>query len=239
MTVYDDRPAAALLRRHEELTYPHVVGFGGATLTIDEGVFCPTLTRTSPFLLTVVEVLPGERVLDVFAGSGAFGVVAALRGADVVAVDVSPAAVGCARRNAAANGVADRLDARVGDVRDVHGVRDGRSGGTPAPWLHPDEQFDVVVANPPLLPGHATTPLEAAILDPDLSATTAFVGALGGFLAPHGRAYLLTSDVLDRVGLDIEALGAAAGIDVRQVAAHDAGYETYRVHVLAHAGRSG
>lgn len=50
------------------------------------------------------EVREHDRVLDMGTGSGVNGIVAAARSREVVAVDVSPAAVECARRNAARNG---------------------------------------------------------------------------------------------------------------------------------------
>lgn len=232
MTVYDERPAAALLRRHEQLDYPYVAEFGGARLTIEEGVFCPTLTNTSPLLLAALDVRPGERVLDVFSGSGAFGVVAALRGAQVVTVDISAVAVTCAKANAVANGVEQQVESRVGDVRDAD-----EATGWPR-WIHPGEQFDLVVANPPLLPGHAATPLEAAILDPGLEATVAIVRALPALLAPGGRALLLTSDVLDRSGLDLAAIASRAGLLLATHHERDVRYERYRVHRLTRSGET-
>jgi tRNA (guanine37-N1)-methyltransferase len=69
----------------------------------------------------VEQVAEGERVLDMFAGVGPFAVPTAARGAAVVAVDLNPAAVEYLRENAERNGVADRVTAREGDVREVTG----------------------------------------------------------------------------------------------------------------------
>jgi tRNA (guanine37-N1)-methyltransferase len=69
----------------------------------------------------VEQVRPGERVLDMFAGVGPFAVPMADRGAEVVAVDVNEDAVEYLRANAARNGVADRITAIHGDVREVAG----------------------------------------------------------------------------------------------------------------------
>ncbi len=53
----------------------------------------------------------GVRVLDAFCGTGGFALAAALAGAErVTAVDSSARALECAARNAALNGVADRID---------------------------------------------------------------------------------------------------------------------------------
>lgn len=74
---------------------------------------------------TVLDWLPadlrGRRVLDAGCGTGAFAVEAARRGAEVVAVDVSPTLVGLARERAAAQGWGG-IAFRVGDMLDpAHG----------------------------------------------------------------------------------------------------------------------
>lgn len=79
---------------------------------------------------------PGARVLDLCTGSGVLAIAAARRGADeVVAVDISRRAVMAARLNGRLNGA--RIDARRGDLfAAVAG-----------------ERFDLIVSNPPYLPG--------------------------------------------------------------------------------------
>jgi tRNA (guanine37-N1)-methyltransferase len=67
----------------------------------------------------VEQIESGERVFDMFAGVGPFVVPAAMRGAEGVGVDVNPAAVEYLRENASRNGVADRVTAVEGDVREV------------------------------------------------------------------------------------------------------------------------
>jgi tRNA (guanine37-N1)-methyltransferase len=61
----------------------------------------------------------GEQAIDMFAGVGPFVVPFAKRSAAVVGVDVNEAAIEFLRENAARNGVADRVTAIHGDVRDV------------------------------------------------------------------------------------------------------------------------
>jgi tRNA (guanine37-N1)-methyltransferase len=65
------------------------------------------------------QVAAGEQVVDMFAGVGPFAIPMAARGATVVGVDLNPAAVEYLRENARRNGVADRVTAVEGDVRDV------------------------------------------------------------------------------------------------------------------------
>jgi len=218
--VFDAAPAARLIQEHLKLERPFTCEFGGATLEIDDGVFCPTLTNTSSLLLAAISSATGACVLDVFSGSGAFGVIAALRGADrVVTVDTSPVAVACAKRNAKSNNVHDVVDVRLGRLEES---------------VLAEERFDLVIANPPLLPGVPTDDLSAAIFDPGLDATREFVRLLPERLVKGGKAYLLTSDVFERCGYSIEELARMERLDALEVAKRDLGYEVYRVHLLQH-----
>ncbi|MCU1398255.1 MAG: Ribosomal protein methyltransferase [Acidimicrobiales bacterium] len=71
-----------------------------------------------------------ERLLDVGCGSGVLGLCALRLGAArVVAVDLKPEAVEATRRNAALNGLSDRIDASNAPLREIDGP------------------FDIIVAN--------------------------------------------------------------------------------------------
>lgn len=61
--------------------------------------------------------MTGMRLLDAGCGTGALAVEAALRGAHVVGIDISPKLVALANRRAPRE-LADRLDFRVGDLAD-------------------------------------------------------------------------------------------------------------------------
>jgi tRNA (guanine37-N1)-methyltransferase len=65
------------------------------------------------------QVREGEQAFDMFAGVGPFVIPFAKRGATAVGVDVNPDAVEYLRENARRNGVADRVTAIEGDVREV------------------------------------------------------------------------------------------------------------------------
>jgi 23S rRNA (cytosine1962-C5)-methyltransferase len=87
----------------------------------------------------VAHLAPGQRVLDLFAYAGGFGVLAAARGAaEVVLVDRSKPALALASESAALNGVAARC----------HTVEED---GFPAleRLAGANETFDIVIADPP------------------------------------------------------------------------------------------
>jgi magnesium-protoporphyrin O-methyltransferase len=62
--------------------------------------------------------LTGRRILDAGCGTGALAIDAALRGAHVVAIDISPKLVGLARERAPENLGRGSIDFRVGDMLD-------------------------------------------------------------------------------------------------------------------------
>ena len=215
---YDRAPARLLLAKHAALQSPSMCTFGAADLEIDKDVFNPTLTKVSPLLLKAIAFRRGESMLDAFSGSGAFGINAARAGASkVVAFDISPLAVDCALKNARLNKVEQIIDVRLGTVHSC---------------VKADESFDLIVANPPLLPGDPKSSLEAAIYDHKLEATFSFIRALPRLLAPQGRCYLLTSDVLERVGGSVEDLCAGLGLIATVARVQDEAYESYRVHLI-------
>jgi 16S rRNA (guanine966-N2)-methyltransferase len=73
----------------------------------------PTADRVREALFSILGPLDGERVLDLFAGSGALGIEALSRGAgETVFVDSSPRAVAAIRRNLEAVGVSSPVHRR-------------------------------------------------------------------------------------------------------------------------------
>jgi ubiquinone/menaquinone biosynthesis C-methylase UbiE len=64
-----------------------------------------TLWQLGPLLVEACEIAPGQRVLDVAAGSGNVAIRAAEGGADVIASDLTPENFAAGRREAQARGV--------------------------------------------------------------------------------------------------------------------------------------
>ena len=86
-------------------------------LDVAEVYFSPRLATERHRVIEQVD--PEETVVDMFAGVGPYAVPMASRGADVVACDLNERAVEYLRENAERNGVADRVTAIAGDVREV------------------------------------------------------------------------------------------------------------------------
>ena len=82
-----------------------------------EAFFSPRLATERHRVAEQVEA--GEHAFDMFAGVGPFVVPFAGRGATVVGADVNPEAIAYLRENARRNGVAERVTAIEGDVREV------------------------------------------------------------------------------------------------------------------------
>ena len=152
---------------------------GGVPLVVLPGVFNPALFFSSEFFVqSFAEKIPaGATVLDLGTGSGVGAVVAARWAARVVAVDVNPAAVRCARLNAILNGVDNRVEVREGDLF--------------APVA--GEQFDVVLFNPPYISGSPKNDLEKAFFSTGLERR--FAEELHAHLKPSGYALVILSDI--------------------------------------------
>ncbi|WP_424018282.1 class I SAM-dependent methyltransferase [Halorientalis pallida] len=106
-----------------------LAGDGAATETVHREYGCEYAVDLaevyfSPRLATerhrvAEQVEADERAFDMFAGVGPFVIPFADRGAETVGVDLNGVAVEYLRENARRNGVADRVTAIQGDVRDV------------------------------------------------------------------------------------------------------------------------
>jgi methylase of polypeptide subunit release factors len=142
---------------------------------------------------------------DIGAGTGVLSAVLAHRGIQrVVATDMDERALGCARANIA----------RLGLERQVELVRAD---------LFPQGRAQLVVCNPPWLPGKPSSAIEYAIYDPDSRMLRGFLAGLKEHLLDGGEGWLILSDLAEHLGLRSreQLLGwiVAAGLEV--VARHD------------------
>ncbi len=202
---------AAVRRRASGEPLEHIVGwvsFRGLRLLLDPGVFVPR--RRTELIAREAERAAGAAgpapvVLDLCCGVGAIGaaVLAAVPGAQLIAVDVDPREVACARRN-----LGDRV--LTGDLF------------APLP-VALRGRIDVIAANAPyvptaaigLMPGEARDHEPALALDggPDgLDIARRIAADAPAWLAPGGALIVETSR---RQADALAALFAAAGLDPR------------------------
>jgi len=147
------------------------------------GVFSPV--RGEYVDLVAQAPLPPHAKLafDIGAGTGVLGAVLARRGLQrVVATDMDERALGCARDNLARLGLLEQVEIVQAD-------------------LFPEGQADLVVCNPPWLPGKPSSAIEYAIYDPDSRMLRGFLGGLKAHLAPQGEGWLIVSDLAEHLGL--------------------------------------
>jgi len=127
------RPAA--VRCEGEMTVE--LPAGPVTLRLRRGVHVPPPSTLE--LARLLDVRPGERVLELGCGSGVLSLAATGLGAGrVVAVDLDPAALASTTENAALNGFAGRIETRAGSWFES---------------LSEGERFDAIIATPPQTPG--------------------------------------------------------------------------------------
>jgi release factor glutamine methyltransferase len=136
---------SAVERRASGAPLQYITGaqeFYGLDFEVNENVLIPR-PETELLVETALEILKETRapfVCDVGTGSGCIAVslLHTRRDARALALDVSPAALEVAARNAARNGVSDRIDFLVSDCFDAL-----------APDGHGAARFDLVASNPP------------------------------------------------------------------------------------------
>ena len=176
-----------LSRRYGRLVLERI---DGVPLVVMPQVFNPVLLRSGS-RPSARAIRAGLSVLDLGTGSGVGAVFAARCGAAVVAVDINPEAVRCARINALLNRVDERVEVRTGDLFEpVAGLR-----------------FDLVLFNPPYYRGVPRDNLDRAWRGEDVFER--FAAGLGRVLAPDGYALLTlsTDGDCDELLAELEAAG--------------------------------
>ena len=137
---------------------------------------------------------------DIGTGTGVLAAVLARRGLRrVVATDVDPRALACARENVERLGLSARIEVIQAD-------------------FFPEGRAALVVCNPPWVPARPSSPLEHGIFDPESRMLRGFLAALPAHLAPGGEGWLILSDLAEHLGLrsraDLLALIDTAGLRV-------------------------
>lgn len=120
---------------------------------------------------------------DIGTGTGVLAAVLARRGiARVVATDLNPRALACARENVRRLGLSKRVDVVQAD-------------------LFPEGRAALVLCNPPWIPARPSSPMESGIYDPESRMLRGFLRALPEHLQPGGVGWLILSDLAEHLGL--------------------------------------
>lgn len=186
MTAFSQRAERLLLRlyylvwqrhRHRRLALERVAGYD---LLILPEVMNPRIFRSGEYFANILlekGLIPAQgHVLDMGTGSGITALVAAERAARVVAIDINPIAVRCARLNVLLNSAESRVDVRRGDL----------FGPVP------DQTFDLALFNPPYFRGEAAPGFDQAWRSEN--AVERFATDLHIYLRPEGSALLVLSN---------------------------------------------
>lgn len=217
----DLEPVKRLILRHTEHKSNYAQDFQGLSLTIYPEVFNPEYTNVSRLLgeyLTSKIKKKYHLVLDMFCGSGALGLLMANQATKILGLDISEFAIACAKENSKKLGI-ENAEYRVSDL-----------------WaeVHEDERFDLIIANPPLLPIIPENILEKAVADsPDMRTTINFIKNCHKYLTPEGKALMAFSNatkVIFQNPLEhMRVIATDSGLKMRVVAKKDVGYEIYRI----------
>lgn len=167
----------------------------------------------------------GPVAFDLGTGTGVLAAVLARRGAArVVATDINPRAVECARDNIRRLGLEERVEVHEAD-------------------LFPSARADLIVCNPPWLPGAATSTLELGIYDEGSSMLRGVLAGMDSHLKPGGEGWLVISDLAEHLRLrardELKGLIRDAGLEILGSVSTAARHPRARdPHDLLHAARS-
>jgi SAM-dependent methyltransferase len=161
----------------------------GARIHPHYGVFAPVrgeyvnLVVQTPLPPSIRHRPSAGTAFDLGTGTGVLAAVLAHRGIHrVVATDISPRALACARENVHRLALTDRIEV----------------SGT---GLFPEGRADLVVCNPPWLPARPTSSIEQGVYDPDGAMLHGFLTGLPAHLRPGGEGWLILSDLAEHLGL--------------------------------------
>lgn len=170
-----------------------------ASIHAHYGVFAPV---RSEYLDLIVRAKMGRiaQAFDIGTGTGVIAALLAERGVEhVIATDSNPKAIECARENIRALKLENQIKLREAD-------------------LFPEGRADLIVCNPPWLPGRPASSLEHAIYDQDQRMLKGLLHGARAHLNPDGEIWLILSDLAEHLQLrsrvELLALFDDAGLDV-------------------------
>lgn len=147
------------------------------------GVFSPVRGEYVDLVAQAPLPVPCEQAMEIGVGTGVLSIVLARRGVPrVLASDLDPRALACAQDNLQRQGLAARVQLLQAD-------------------LFPPGAADLVLCNPPWLPGRPSSALEQAVYDENSAMLRGYLAGLRTHLTPKGEGWLILSDLAEHLGL--------------------------------------
>jgi SAM-dependent methyltransferase len=184
------RGLQGVIGAHEWRTKGIEIPEAGGRIHPHFGVFAPI--RREYVDLVATTPLPAASgsanvAFDIGTGTGVLAAVLSRRGFErVVATDLDPRALACARENVRQLGLTERVDVVQAD-------------------LFPEGRAALVVCNPPWVPARPSSPMENGIYDPESRMLRGFLRGLPAHLTPGGEAWLILSDLAELLSLRTRA----------------------------------
>ena len=191
ISAYEWRKKGVEIAALEERIHPHY------------GVFAPVRSEYVK-LVNEAPLAKTDLAFDIGTGTGVLAAVLSHRGVKrVVATDMDPRALACARANIKRLGMTGKVDVVQADL-------------FPPSTALP--KAGLIVCNPPWLPARPSAPLEHAIYDFESRMLCGFLAGVAARLAQGGEAWLILSDLAEHLGLrtrtELEGWIDAGGLQV-------------------------
>jgi SAM-dependent methyltransferase len=194
---------AAYEWRKNGVTVPALAGIGDGKIHPYYGVFAPIRNEYVELVVKACQQrsAPIDTAFDIGTGTGVLAAVLAKYGAKkIIGTEQDQNVINCARDNITRLELSDCVEVMEAD-------------------LFPEGLADVIVCNPPWLPGKPSSKMEQAIFDADSHMLRGFLSGLRAHLAPNGEGWLIMSDLAEHLGLRAEGellkLIEAAGLSVK------------------------
>ncbi|MDR3410560.1 MAG: class I SAM-dependent methyltransferase [Formivibrio sp.] len=147
------------------------------------GVFAPIRSEYLELVANAPLATTCNLAFDIGTGTGVLAAMLAKRGiVHIVATDLDPRALTCARENITRLGLDQQIDVLQAD-------------------LFPEGRALLVVCNPPWVPAKPSSPIEHAVYDPESRMLRGFLNGLAAHLQPGGEGWLVLSDLAEHLGL--------------------------------------
>ncbi|MBL1434234.1 methyltransferase [Candidatus Wolfebacteria bacterium] len=186
---------------------PYSLDFDGLTILIEDGVFTPdpSISYSASMILDNLPDVADKTIADVGTGTGVIGLVAASRGAQVVATDISEKAIENATFNSRENGLEGKIDFVKTNLLD--GV---------------SENFDYIFANIPI----AESVWSKQGVDVD-STVKKFLTDVKEYLNKEGKIYLPWGSFAEQARIQVEKILNEKGLTFKLLTKNILGFTWY------------